>query len=223
VNSERAIRSNVHRRRLPSYGSGKIESCLNLLIGVALAASSIWVFGLGVLRLLHPPPAHPLGLAGAVMIAAVNVIRTRGCSLWSCGLRATAGSVLIKGQVRTRLLRLISSIMATVAILISAIFTGHMAGVFADLAGSAVVFQVMIWTAYQLIASSLPDLLDWTLDEPQRAAINGVDLRRRQQISRHVRQVSTHNHSLCGRIRATPPSLAGSDIFCAAVTVPCGH
>lgn len=171
----------IYRRRLPSYeyGSGKIESFLNLLIGAALVVSSIWVFGLGVLRLLHPPPAHPLGLAVATMIAAVNAVQNAWMFLTVLRAARDGGSVLINGQVRTRLLKLVSSIIATLAILISAILTGHMIGVFADLVGFAVVFQVMIWTAYQLIASSLPDLLDRTLDEPHRAAINGVGVIRR--------------------------------------------
>ena len=169
----------IHRRRLPSYeyGSGKIESLLNLLIGAALVVSGIWVFGLGVISLLHPPPARPLGLAGATMIAAVNAVQNAWMFLTVLRAGRDRGSVLINGQVRTRLLKLISSIIATLAILISAIFAGHISGVFADLVGSAVVFQVMIWTAYKLIASSLPDLLDRALDEPQRAAINGVLIR----------------------------------------------
>lgn len=169
----------IHRRQLPSYeyGSGKIESFLNLLIGGALVLSSIWVFALGAVSLLHPPPAHPFGLAGAAVIAAVNA--AQNAWMFYTFLRAgrDRGSVLINGQVRTRLLKLISSIIATLAILISAIFAGHMAGVLADLAGSAVVTQVMLWTAYRLIAGSLPDLLDRTLDEPQHAAINGVLIR----------------------------------------------
>jgi len=181
----------IHRRRLPryEYGSGKIESFLNLLIGAALVVSSIWVFGLGVLSLLHPPPPHPLGLAGATMIAAVNAVQNAWVFLAVLRAGRDRGSVLINGQVRTRFLKLVSSIIATLAILISAIFVGHMIGVFADLAGSAVVSQVMIWTAYQLIASSLPDLLDRTLDEPQRAAINGVLIRRLEafDLIHHVR------------------------------------
>jgi len=166
----------IHRQRLPSYeyGAGKIESFLNLLIGSGLVLSSILVFALGVLSLLHPPPAHPLGLVGATAIAAVNAGQNTWMFLTFLRVGRDRGSVLINGQVRTRLLKLISSIVATLAIFISAIFTGRLVGVLADLAGSAVVTQVMIWTAYQLIASSLPDLLDKTLDEPQHAAINSV-------------------------------------------------
>jgi cation diffusion facilitator family transporter len=166
----------IHRRRLPSYeyGSGKIESLLNLLIGSALVLSGFVVFSLGVLSLLNPPSPHPLGLAGATAIAAVNAAQNTWMFVTFLRTARDGGSVLINGQVRTRLLKLVSSIMATLAILISAIFTGHLAGVLADLIGSAVVTQVMIWTAYRLAAGSLPDLLDKTLDEPQHAAINSA-------------------------------------------------
>jgi cation diffusion facilitator family transporter len=181
----------IHRQRLPSYeyGSGKIESFLNLLIAAALVLSSIWVFALGVLSLLHPAPAHPLGLTGATVISAVNATQNTWMLLTFLQAGRDRGSVLINGQVRTRLLKLVSSIVATLAILISAIFAGHTVGALADLAGSAVVTQVMMWTAYRLIAGSLTDLLDRTLDEPQHAAINGVLIRHFEAFDRihHVR------------------------------------
>jgi cation diffusion facilitator family transporter len=166
----------IHRRRLPSYeyGAGKIESFLNLLIGAALVLSSMWMFTLGVLSLLHPPPANPLGRAGATAIAAVNALQNAWMFVTFLRAGRDRGSVLINGQIRTRLLKLISSIVATLAILFSAIFAGYLAGTIADLVGSAVVTQVMLWTAYQLIVGSLPDLLDKTLGEPQHAAINSA-------------------------------------------------
>lgn len=166
----------IHRRRLPSYeyGAGKIESFLNLLIGAALVLSSVWVFALGVRSLLHPPAANPLGLVGATAIAAANAAQNAWMFVTFLRAGRDRGSVLINGQIRTRLLKLISSIVATLAILISAVFAGRLVGVLADLAGTAVVTQVMLWTAYKLIAGSLPDLLDRTLDEIQHAAINGA-------------------------------------------------
>ena len=152
----------IHRGRLPSYqyGSGKIESFLNLLIGIALVLSSIWIFALGVLSLLQPPQPSPLGLAVAAAIGAVNTTQNAWMFVTFLGARRLGASILIDGQVRTRLLKVVSSASATLAILVSAIFAGEVSGRVADLVGSAIVIEMMLWTAYQLIAGALPDLMD---------------------------------------------------------------
>jgi cation diffusion facilitator family transporter len=166
----------IHRGRLPSYqyGCGKIESFLNALIGGALVLSSIWVFGRGVLSMLHPPEPSPLGLAAAAAIAAVNVAQNAWMFVTFLRARRVGASILIDGQVKTRILKLASSIVATLAILTSAIFAGEVSGRVADLVGSAVVTQVMLWTAYELIAAALPDLMDRMLDHSQLTLINRV-------------------------------------------------
>jgi divalent metal cation (Fe/Co/Zn/Cd) transporter len=166
----------IHRQRLPSYqyGFGKIEHFLNLLIGTALLLASLWVFGLGALSLLRPPPAWPFGLLLASVVSTSNVVQNGWMLviIWRAAQDGT--SIIIDGQVRTRLLKFLSSLMATLAILVSAVFAGRQVGLLADLFGSAVVVAAMIGTAARLIAAGLPDLLDRMLDEPQQAAINAV-------------------------------------------------
>jgi len=166
----------IHRGRLPSYqyGSGKIESFLSVLIGAALVLSGVWVFAMGVFSLVEPPQPRPIGLAAATAIAAINAAQNAWMFVTFLRTRRLGASILIDGQVRTRLLKLVSSIVATLAILVSAIFAGQTSGRIADLVGSAVVVQVTLWTAYQLIAGALPDLMDRMLDPSQLALVNRV-------------------------------------------------
>ncbi len=166
----------IHRGRLPSYqyGSGKIESFLNLLIGIALVLSSIWIFALGVLTMLQPSQPSPLGFAVATATGAVNTTQNAWMFVTYLHARRLGASILIDGQVRTRLLKVVSSASATLAILVSALFAGQISGRVADLVGSAVVVQMMLWTAYQLIAGALPDLMDRMLDPSQLTLVNRV-------------------------------------------------
>src|SRR5271165_692083 len=166
----------IHRGRLPSYqyGSGKIESFLNLLIGMALVLSGIWIFALGVLSLLQPSQPSPFGFAAAAAIGAVNTTQNAWMFVTFLGARRLGASILIDGQVRTRLLKLVSSIIATLAILVSAMFAGQISGRVSDLVGSAVVVQMMLWTAHQLIAGALPDLMDRMLDPSLLTLVNRV-------------------------------------------------
>ena len=169
----------IHRGRLPSYqyGSGKIESFLNVLIGAALVLSSVWVFAMGVVNLIEPPQPRPIGLAAATAIAAINAAQNAWMFVTFLRARRIGASILIDGQARTRLLKLVSSIVATLAILVSAMFAGQISGRVADLVGSAVVVQVMLWTAYQLIAGALPDLMDRMIEPSQLTLVNRVLLR----------------------------------------------
>jgi divalent metal cation (Fe/Co/Zn/Cd) transporter len=81
------------------------------------------------------------------------------------------------GQIRARVTKLVSSLVATFAILASSVLQGEAAGLIADLLGVAVVVLVMLWTAFRMIEAALPHLLDRILDEPQQAAINRVLIR----------------------------------------------
>ena len=181
----------IHRGRLPSYqyGSGKIESVLNLLIGIALVLSSIWIFALGVLSMLQPPQPSPLGFSVAAATGAVNTTQNACMFVTFLSARRLGASILIDGQVRTRLLKVVSSASATLAILVSAMVAGQISGRVADLVGSAVVVQMMLWTAYQMIAGALPDLMDRMLDPSQLTLVNRVLLCNLERIDaiHHVR------------------------------------
>jgi cation diffusion facilitator family transporter len=204
----------IHRGRLPSYqyGAGKIESFLNLLIGIALVLSSIWIFALGVLSLLQPPQPSQLGLAVAAAIGAVNTTQNAWMFVTFLGARRLGASILIDGQVRTRLLKVVSSASATLAILVSAIFAGQISGRLADLVGSAIVVQMMLWTAYQLIAGALPDLMDRMLDPSQLALVNLVLLCNFDRIdaihhvrTRRIGEIDAINQSLKKELEAHLP------------------
>ena len=111
----------IHRRRLPSYqyGSGKIESFLNLLIGMALVLSSIWIFALGVLSILQPSQPNPLGFAVATATGAVNTTQNAWMFVTYVRARRLGASILIDGQVRTRLLKVaIPPLTVTVVVLL---------------------------------------------------------------------------------------------------------
>jgi divalent metal cation (Fe/Co/Zn/Cd) transporter len=102
-------------------------------------------------------------------------------NLWLLALLRRAGrdgtSIILNGQIRSRLTKVASSVAATLAILVASICQGETVGLVADLSGMSVVVLIMAWTAFRLIEAALPHLLDRMLDEPQQAAINRVLIR----------------------------------------------
>jgi cation diffusion facilitator family transporter len=169
----------IHRQQLSGfeYGHGKLEVLLNLLVAAGLILAALGLAGLGAIRWSRPPQPPPFGLDVALAIAAANASQ----NVWIFGLLRRAArdgtSIIMAGQIRARVTKLVSSLIATIAILASSVFQGEAAGVIADLVGVAVVVLVMLWTAFRMIEAALPHLLDRILDEPQQAAINRVLIR----------------------------------------------
>jgi cation diffusion facilitator family transporter len=169
----------IHRGQLSGfeYGHGKVEYFLNLLVAAGLILAAIGLAGLGVIRSSQPPRPPLFGLDAAFALSALNAAQ----NVWIFAMLRRAGrdgtSVIISGQIRARVTKLVSSIMATLAILVSSIAQDGSAGLIADLTGTAVVVLIMLWTAFRLIEGALPHLLDRILDEPQQAAINRVLIR----------------------------------------------
>ena len=169
----------IHRKQLSGfeYGHGKLEVLLNLLVAAGLILAALGLAGLGAIRWSRPPQPPPFGLDFAFAIAAANAAQ----NVWIFGLLRRAArdgvSIIMAGQLRARVTKLVSSVAATSAILTSSLLQGNAAGVIADLFGVAVVVLVMLWTAFRMVESALPHLLDRILDEPQQAAINRVLIR----------------------------------------------
>jgi divalent metal cation (Fe/Co/Zn/Cd) transporter len=169
----------IHRQQLSGfeYGHGKLEVLLNLLVAAGLILAALGLAELSAIHWSQPAQPPPFGLQVAFAIAAANAAQ----NVWIFGLLRRAArdgtSIIIAGQIRARVTKLVSSLAATFAILASWLLQGEAAGRIADLFGAAVVVLVMLWTAFHMIEAALPHLLDRILDEPQQAAINRVLIR----------------------------------------------
>jgi|GEM_PF-527257 len=170
----------VHRKRLRIYefGTGKLEQFANFLIGAALLVGAAWVTGRAVGALLSPPPAASgtrlwLAMAASMLNLLVNVVAF--WALWRAGRDGT--SLIMRGQIRARFSKLVTSAIVVIAIGISASAPGSTVSRAADILGSAFVACVMLYVGVTLVREAVPDLLDRALDEARQAAINEVLIR----------------------------------------------
>lgn len=154
------------------YGAGKLEQFANAGLGTAMGLAGASIAVAASYRWWHPPEQAELGLMAAVVLSAVNlgqnalVLR----SLWKAG--SDGSSVIITGQVRTRLAKLISSAIVLLALLTNALFSGSGIGLIAEVAGSVFVAVVMLQLAVSMWKQALPSLLDRALEERQQILIN---------------------------------------------------
>lgn len=164
----------IHRGRIEAYdyGSGKIEQFANLSIGVVMGLAGLWVGGTAAYRWWYPPEQASAGLVFCAVAGALNVV-VNGAAfwvLWRAGRDGT--SVIMLGQIRTRLTKLISSAVVLLALMVNALFGDSRIGIAAEVLGSAFVSLVMLELAVSMWRNSLPSLLDATLAEAQQERIN---------------------------------------------------
>ncbi|WP_207537428.1 cation diffusion facilitator family transporter [Sabulicella rubraurantiaca] len=166
----------VHRAALHDYdyGTGKVEQFANFLVALGLLIGAAWLLFRGISNLVSPPPrSSGLLLMGGV-VSAVNVVLNSVAflALWRSG--RDGASVVMRGQIRSRLGKLIVSVLVTVAILVAAFVSDPAVARHADVAGGFLVVAVMVVIAAGLFRQTVPDLLDRTLAEARQAAINRV-------------------------------------------------
>lgn len=166
----------IHRGRTHAYdyGAGKLEQFSNLGIGTAMGLAGIWVGATAAYRWWNPPEQAEIGLTFAAIVGAVNVAQNglAFLALWRAGRDGT--SLIMAGQIRTRMSKLVSSAIVLIALVVNAVagtgFWAHLA----ECAGSVFVALVMMHLAVTMWQQALPSLLDQTLDEGRQRAINRV-------------------------------------------------
>ncbi|HTU55926.1 MAG TPA: cation transporter [Acetobacteraceae bacterium] len=165
---------NIHRGRTRSfdYGAGKLEHFANFGIGVAMGIGGLWVAAGAAYRWWHPPEQVRLGLEFAAAVSAIHVVQN-ALAFWLLWRSGRDGSSLIMlGQVRTRLAKVICSAVVLCGLAVNATFAGGPVGVAAEVMGSAFMALVMLQLALSMWRQALPSLLDRTLEESQQAMIN---------------------------------------------------
>ena len=164
----------LHRGALRGYdfGTDKIEQLCSLAIAVALGVSAVWVaHDAVVLALSEHSDATPLALTLAAVTGALNVCIN--VIAWDEVRRAARGrpSAIMNAQVRSRWTKLLSSLTVQVTMTLAAVAKDPMLAAMADAVGALLVSGVMIVAARDLLADSLPDLLDRSMDSLARPAL----------------------------------------------------
>lgn len=164
----------IHRGRMYAfdYGPGKVEQFANLSVALGMGFAGLWVGAGAAYRWWHPPEQVEAGLWFGVAVGVVNALQNAYVfrALWRAG--GDGRSVIMMGQVRTRLAKLVSSGIVLVAMVINASFPGGTIALVAEVGGAAFVALVMLQLSASMMREALPSLLDRTLEEKQQHLIN---------------------------------------------------
>jgi divalent metal cation (Fe/Co/Zn/Cd) transporter len=171
------IMRRIHRGTLTGldFGTGKLEQLANVLIGFGMLGGALWV-GLGVVEIVvgRSEVGTPLGLALAAIFGSVNTLIN--VVAWDGMRRTLAGgpSLLMLGQLQSRLVKLVSSLFVQLTMTVAAVATDDMVVIWADAIGSLFVAVIMFVNAFQMLRASLPDILDQSAGEDVRTAVQRV-------------------------------------------------
>lgn len=166
----------IHRGRTGDYdfGMGKVEQILSLSVAVLLTASMIFIW----VKLLAKTAVGDQQ-AGFVNYVAVGLAFANLCAnflplipLYKA--MKSGKSVLVKTQFHAKIAKTIGSIVVTLCVALNQLSTNGELALWAERIGVVIVTLVTVHAAYELIRSSLPDLLDRTLPEDLQVKINQV-------------------------------------------------
>ena len=169
------IMKRIHRGNLSDleFGTGKLEQVANTVIGATMLSGAIWITARAVAVVVGKTAlGTPFGLAMAAIAGAVNLyfnfiawVRVRSA------LRAESSLVMV-AQVRSRTVKLVSSLFVLVTMTVAALSTDEKVVAWADVIGSLFVAGFIVVNALQLLVGGVADLLDRSAGRPVREAID---------------------------------------------------
>lgn len=167
----------VHRGKLQDmeFGGGKLEQIANFVMALGMLGAAAWIaYKAFTVISGHEPVGTPLGLALAAIIGAVNAYIN--FVAWRAMRHASRGetTLVMLGQLRARMVKLVSSLVVLLAMTVAAWSTDNVVVTWADALGSIFVAAFIVWNAWGMLRSSIPDLVDRTAGPAVHETVNNV-------------------------------------------------
>lgn len=153
------------------YGMGKFETITSVITGGVMLISLLLVFGTAIYRIAHPEGLVHSGVLLGIFLMVIGV----GANSWlwfkNFRLWQKEPSPILDSQWRLFRTKAFSDASVLAALLASVIFAHFSWSLYIDPLASFVIAGFLFFSGYRVIMSSLPDLLDKTLDEELQMVI----------------------------------------------------
>jgi cation diffusion facilitator family transporter len=153
------------------YGMGKFETVTSIITGGVMFVSLALVFFVAIYRIAVPEELVREGAYLGVFLMVIGV--TMNTYLWRKNLRLNQKepSPIMDSQWRLFRTKAFSDFSVLVALLASLAFSHYAWSLYIDPLASFIIAGFLLTSGYRVISSSLPDLLDKTLDEELQMVI----------------------------------------------------
>nr|WP_281412433.1 cation transporter [Methanocalculus chunghsingensis] len=147
------------------YGMGKFENLARIITGGLILVSLLILVLAAIFRILFPANIGSewamVGMIIVVIMAAVDSY------FWIKNYRIAMRepSPIMDSQYHLFRLKAIANLVVLVTLVIAVICAGNWWSVYIDPVASFIVMGILLYSGYTMIVSSLPDLLDQTIEE----------------------------------------------------------
>jgi cation diffusion facilitator family transporter len=147
------------------YGMGKHETIARVATGSLMLFSLVFIVFAAVYRFLVPAPLVYEGVLLSVVILVISI----GADLWflviNHRIAVKESSPLMDSQWRLFGQKAIGNLVVLVTMLLAILCAAYPWAVYLDPVGSAIIIASLLQSGYGMIRTSVPDLLDRTLEE----------------------------------------------------------
>lgn len=146
-----------------NYGLGKLEQLASLVVATALFASFTVVFGTGISRLLNPEPLENpyFGL----LFAALGTLGNGFVWMKDYQLHQKSPSPVIEAQWKLFRAKTVATSIVVITLGMSVLSTHSAFSIYLDPIGSLVLALFLLHSSYSMVSTSMPDLIDRSVDE----------------------------------------------------------
>lgn len=147
------------------YGLGKFETLTSIVTGGVMLISLVLVLYTAIARIIEPEVLNIGGVAFGIVMMSIGV----GVNTWlwrkNYRIARKEYSPIMESQWRLFRTKAFSDLSVLVALVLSVTLYQFWWSVYIDPLASMVIVSFLLTTGWRVISSSLPDLLDKTLDE----------------------------------------------------------
>ena len=153
------------------YGMGKFENFTGIITGAVMFVSLILVFFTAVHRILVPEELIAEGAYLGIGLMALGVCVNSWLWIRNYRIAVKEPSPIMDSQWRLFRTKAFSDASVLAALVLSMAFHGAAWANYIDPLASFIIAGFLLQSGYRVVASSLPDLLDKTLDESLQLVI----------------------------------------------------
>ncbi len=147
------------------YGMGKFENIARIVTGSVMILSFVILISAATFRIFYPVTLRDNGVLAGVFIVVIMMTVDLYFSIRNYRLAQEEPSPLMDAQWHLFRLKAFANLMVLLTLVLTLLCAGSWWTVYIDPAGSFIVMGILLYSGLRLIRSSLPDLLDQTLEE----------------------------------------------------------
>jgi cation diffusion facilitator family transporter len=153
------------------YGMGKLETITSIVTGGVMFISLLIVFLVALYRVAVPAELVHEGVYLGIVLMVIGVCMNSWLWLKNYRFNTKEPSPIMDSQWRLFRTKAFSDFSVLVALIASMVFSSYSWSLYIDPLSSFVIAGFLLFSGYRVITSSLPDLLDKTLDEELQMVI----------------------------------------------------